>query len=728
MEGVRKACLFLFLAVVCAADDQTSRRQQYMRDLRKILPPSYRNDTTRVSGGDKSWEDWQQRTGELPPDFETMRPQAFLPDPLEGVKTTADWQARRKWIREQYEQWIIGKMPPAPGNVRGVVTSTRHEGGVEVRDVRLEFGLDHKGILHVQLVLPATGKGPFPVFLTNHPRKRPWITPAVRRGYIGVIFNATDPIYGAPDDSDAFIELYPQYDFSGLARWAWAGMRTVDYLYTLHEVDKAHIGIAGHSRNGKMALIAAALDERITAVAASSGNTGECDPWRYTTDPFANESIEQITGRFPGWFHPRLRFFAGREQMLPVDQNMLMAMVAPRGLLITSAFSESQGNSFGMEQGYRSVEKVYRFLNAPEKLGLALRAGEHPTTAEDIESYVDFFDSAFGRSKRPPPRTNLHPFRWADWRRRVSIPPPPKGSVQDRVRWLLGEEPPVVPFPVRETVEGRPLTNAGWLGILYERPIKVDGVVSHALGFGDDLSGDLYMPSKAGGKTPVVIWLHPFAYPTGYSRYAKQTIADLTGMGYAVFAFDQIGFGSRLPQAVRFYDRYPNWSLMGKMVSDTRAAMDALHALREINGDRIYLAGYSLGGNVALLTAALDDRVAGVIAASAFTPLRSSKADDGTEGVRQYSHLHGLLPRLGDYVGKEQSIPVDYDEIMGAIKAPVLLRAPTLDRYAVHSQVVASVEKARKAGARIDLRDPMDVNRFPTAAQREAFSWLEKLR
>ena len=70
----------------------------------------------------------------------------------------------------------------------------------------------------------------------------------------------------------------------------------------------------------------------IAAVIASSGNTGECDPWRYTTDPFANETIEQITGRFPGWFHPRLRFFAGREHKLPVDQNMLMALVAPRAL------------------------------------------------------------------------------------------------------------------------------------------------------------------------------------------------------------------------------------------------------------------------------------------------------------------------------------------------------------------------------------------------------------
>lgn len=725
---MRQACLLLLLVVVCAADDSATRRQRYLEDLRRILAPSFRNDTTRLSARDKTFEDWQQRTGELPPDFDKMPSRPFLPDPLEGVRTKAGWQSRRRWIREQYEQWIIGRMPPAPGNVRSVVTGSRREDGVEIRDVRLEFGPGHKGILHIQLVIPGTGKGPFPVFLTNHPRSRPWIAPAVRRGYIAVIFNAADPIYGNPDDSDAFIELYPDYDFSGIARWAWAGMRAVDYLYTLSEVDRNHIGIAGHSRNGKMALIAAALDERITAVVASSGNTGECDPWRYTSDPFANETIEQITGRFPGWFHPRLRFFAGREHKLPVDQNLLMALVAPRALLMSSAFSESQGNSFGMEQAYHSVAKVYRFLDAPGKLGLSLRAGEHPTTAEDIELYVDFFDSAFGRSKRPPPRTNLHPFRWEEWRKHASIPSPPQGDTRDRIRWVLGDEPPPVPFPASDTIAKRPRTDAGWLGILFQRPLKIDGVRSHTIGFGDDLAGDLYMPAKTNGRTPVVVLLHGFAYPTGYSRYAKEPIADLTSRGYAVFAFDQIGFGSRLHQAARFYERYPNWSLLGKMVSDTRAAVSALKALREIDGARIYLEGYSLGGKVALFTAALDDRVAGVIAASAFTPLRSSKPDDGTEGARQYSHLHGLLPRLGDYIGKEKSIPFDYDEILSAIKAPVLLRAPVLDRYAVHSQVVAAVEKARQSGAKVHLQEPIDFNRFTIAAQREAFAWLEKIR
>ena len=164
-----------------------------------------------------------------------------------------------------------------------------------MRDVRLEFGPEHRAVLRVQLMIPP-GNGPFPVFLTNYPRNRPWVATAVRRGYIGCIYFATDPIYGNPDDSDNFIDVYPEYDFSCLARWAWAGMRAVDYLYTLPEVDKRKIAISGHSRNGKQALLAAAFDERIAAVIPSSGNTGEGNPWRYTTDMFENESLERITG------------------------------------------------------------------------------------------------------------------------------------------------------------------------------------------------------------------------------------------------------------------------------------------------------------------------------------------------------------------------------------------------------------------------------------------------
>jgi dienelactone hydrolase len=719
-----RSLLLAFCPVLLLAqpgDPALARRKESLDLLLKLLPRTSTRITGRINASDKSWEDWVARTGELPPDFASMPSNPALPDPLEGVTTRAQWTARKKWIREQFEHWVTGNFPPAPTNLRAVITNERKEGGVTVRDVRLEFGPDHKAMLRVQLMIPP-GKGPFPVFMTNHPRTRPWVATAVRRGYIGAIYFAADPIYGSEDDSDKFIDVY-DYDFSCTARWAWAGMRTVDYLYTLPEVDKQKIAITGHSRNGKQALIAAAFDERITAVIPSSGNTGECDPWRYATDMFANETIEQITGSFPHWFHPRLRFFAGHEDKLPVDQNLLMALVAPRALYMYSAFSESQGNSFGMEQAYRSVSRVYRFLGAPEKLGLHLRAGEHPTTAGDIENFVDFLDSAFGRRPARRFETTLHNYNYEHWKEIAGAavkPPSPDASREEKIRWALGDEPAGLRYPARERIAGSGMTNDGWLGILFNRPVKIPGANSAPIAFGDDLRGELYYPENATAKMPVVVWLHPFSYPTGYSRYARQQFAPFLKRGFAVFAFDQIGFGTRVEHAKNFYDRYPQWSLLGKMTADTRAAVDALAAVEELDGSRIYLAGYALGGKVALWTAAIEPRVKAVVSIAGFTPLRSAGKD--LEGIAQYSRLHGLAPRLGMFESKPAGLPVDYDDLLAAA-APraVLVVSPTLDHYADAAAVRRAVERA---GAHVQLETPVDFNRLPAGTLDRVSEWI----
>jgi hypothetical protein len=85
-------------------------------------------------------------------------------------------------------------------------------------------------------------------------------------------------------------------------------------------------------------------------------------------------------------------------------------------------------------------------------------------------------------------------------------------------------------------------------------------------------------------------------------------------------------------------------------------------------GSRIFLAGYALAGKVGLVTAALDERVKAVAAVCGFDPLQHTAPGDGKD-VRHYSHLHGLLPRLGFFAGEEARLPLDYDRIL-ALVAP----------------------------------------------------------
>ena len=698
---------------------QSASGDQEQRDalalMLKVLTPTRRAFRHgRISAHDFTWEDWQKRTGELPPKFSEMPSQPFLPNPLHGVHSKADWEKRRGEIRALAEHWMTGRVPPAPDNLRAAVTKETTEGNLTIRVVRLEFGPDHRAYLHLQLLIPRAD-GPRPVFLTNQARNGPWVPVAVARGYIGVIFMAADQ----QDDSDKYIEVYPDYDFSCLTRRAWAASRAVDYLYTLPEVDRKCIAISGHSRNGKMSLIAAAYDERITAAIPSSGNTGECNPWRYTTDPFATESIEQITSSFPQWFHPRIRFFAGREDKLPFDQNSFLSLVAPRSVLMTCSCTEEQGMDFGFEQNYRSAHEVYKFLGAPDRLGLRIRNGGHPTTAGEMEFYMDFLDSVFGRSSAPVAKpTFIFGYTFEDWKSQTGEKSPGRPGA-DKLRWALGDEPAQVTYPLGSKGFG---VSAGWIDYFERRPIRSD-VMKHAnVPYGVGLKADLYTPLQHQGKLPVVVWLHQRAYSTGYSRYAKEPFEELTRRGYAVLAFDQIGYATRVYYAKDFYRRYPKWSMLGKMVADTRAAITAISSWDEIDASKLYLFGYSLGGSVALWTAALDERPAAVVSVAGVTPLRTSKH---TEGIHAYSHLHGLLPRLGFYADNPASLPFDYDEVFRRIGSRnTLLVAPTHD----WCTDLPALQKLAQPFSNVEIKSPDDFNRFPATTQALAFDWLDKRR
>jgi dienelactone hydrolase len=810
---LRRTAVLLGACVLCGlragGADTTSRQRAELDVMERCLLPSRPAQNGRMNAHDRTWEDWQRRTGELPPDFSQLPSRPFLPDPLVSddgprgrpITTSQQWSARRQWLRSQFEQWVYGRMPPPPGNVRAVVQNQRQEGDITIRDVLLEFGPDHRARLHLQLMIPP-GQGPFPVFLTNHSPDNLltarvghdhsfWARTAVSRGYIGCYYQATDPIYGKPDDSDAYIELYPDYDFACLARWAWAASRAVDYLVTLPNVDAEKIGLAGHSRNGKQALLAAAFDERIGAVVASSGLQGEVLPHRYTSDPFAIESIELITGAQPHWYSPRLRFFAGREDQLPIDQNELLALVAPRGLMLYSGTAEPSSSSFGSEQSYRSALTAYRFLGAERNLWLHLRPGNHSVWEEDVENFVDFFDSVFGRHRFPKVENQIHDYDFAAWKKMSGeAVDPAKYPVQrpgeflrgdeghpvstraawqarttplrERIRWALGDAPAEMSVDhidhlteqdppelnPAEMVLGRPQRNRAW-----QEKLAAASMGISSLPYAAGQTATVFYPlGPAGrmraGRLPVVIWLHPFAYDSGWSAKEpwqpsqpdyvldlRPSIDSLVGRGFVVITFDQIGFGGRSGEAQRFYERHPHWSLMGKMVGDTRAAVAAAAALKNVDASRIYLLGYSLGAKVALLTAALDPAVCGVASVCGVDPLRLDTPDRGTEGLQLYSVLHGLMPRLGFFVGQESRLPFDYDEVLSLIAPrPALVVAPQYDRYARIGDVRQVLDPAAKVYRllgnpnALEVWMPPDFNRFPRALQERTFDYLAKIR
>jgi cephalosporin-C deacetylase-like acetyl esterase len=768
--------VFCLVSGAFAVED-ANMGKEYLKQIVSWLPGRSGGAVSRL---DASWPEWLKRTGEMPPDFDKLPSIPFLPDPLildEGGKnipitTNEQWQEKRKWIAEQAKHWLTGTFPPGPNNLEANIISEIKDGDVTIRTVELRFGPERKAKMTVELLIPPfdsaqgrPGNGPFPVFMTQWTH-RGWALIAVRRGYIGCIYAGADE----KDDTEQYGDIwYPEYDFTRLMRRAWGAMRAVDFLWTLPIVDKEKIALTGHSRNGKQSLMAAAYDDRIKAVILSSGGTGAETPWRYSSEPFDNETIGEITTNFPYWFHPRLRFFFGREHKLPIEQNLLMALVAPRGLMLSSALTEDQCNPWGMEQCYQSVRRVYKFLGADEnKVAVRFRWGKHGISARDIEDYIDFFDYCFGRTSQKPPNKLYYDYTFADWQKlsgeKVDInsyQPKDwknnKADIQKQIRWLLGDEPAGVTNPGPKVFANIPATDNEYSGDYLARVIgrpKSGGSVRRMVfgmlfgadnGFGDYLEGNLYYPADANkGKLPVIIWLHEYSYPTGFGRRSEDVINKFVEKGFGVFLFDQIGFGTRIEEGVNFYRRYPHWSKMGKMVADTKAAVDMLTNLDAVDPNRIYVGGYSLGGTVALYAAALDEpaspdsglasrggRIAGVVSVCGVTPMRRANPD--VEGIRVYSHLHGLIPRLGFFVGNENRIPIDFQEIIACVAPrPALIIAPKWDRFAGYDDVRQCVEIAREAygpseAGKIEFEAPDDYNRLSPKILQKVLDWCGQM-
>jgi len=767
-------------------------RRQYLTKLQGILPdvPSFRQ--------------WLDKTGELPPDFDALPRVNGLPDPLKfldgrPVTTPVEWKSRRAEIRKLFEKYQTGTFPQRPKLDRAVVLDETHGKGYLIRNVRLEFGPGGKGTMRVQVMIP-DGKGPFPVLMA--PSLAGWGPQLLRRGYISAGFAGNDGM----DDAAALAQLYPDYDFALLPRRGWAAGMVVDYLATLPEVDMRHIALFGYSRDGKMAAYGAALDDRISAVIPASTGVGGVVPWRQAGERNSGESIETTTRSFPTWFIPRLRFFSGREDRLPIDGNLLIAWIAPRAVLIEYGLNDEVSNTWGDEQAYYSALKVYKLLGHPERLGLLRVPGFHGSN--DQEACIDWLDIQFGRSTRVWDNHFLFPWSLDKWRANsnetLDLTKYPRqaanailsgvSSISDwaakadgirkSITWMLGDEPAMMPpaagrggFPLggrggsglalggrggsgtgrgaAPAVAGRgAVTNSnpgqlvpdlvqwviqrggtsfGWL-----QP-QASQTASKSITFGYGVRGDLYYPANTptGTKLPTVIWLHGYSYPLGYMwvyRNDLHPILALTQAGYAVLAFDQSGFGSRMAETGPFYDRYPHWSQMGRMVEDTRAAIDALEKDPQVDSQHISLFGYSIGGMVGLYTAALDSRVKGVVSISGFTPMRTDTAAKGTGGIARYSVERGLMPRLGFFIGHEQQLPFDYNELMATIAPrPALIVEPQLDRDGNVADVHAAVEQAKKIYAlngaedRLGLYEPWDFTRLPAATQDWIVQWMGKM-
>lgn len=381
------------------------------------------------------------------PDVLTMR---------DGTKisTKADWEAKRRpELKELFQHYMYGRFPAKPEKVTAKVLfedAKALDGKGTLSEVELTFGPPEWPKIYLLVAMP-NSKTPSACFvgpnfggnhlLTTHEKVRiptVWVPDRypgvvknkasaegrgkqadtwplqqiVEKGYAVATFYCGDIQPDRPNVQEGMRATMPAA--KGEARgdetatimwWAWGVHRAVDFLLTDPAIDAKRLAVVGHSRLGKTALLAGAFDDRIAVVIPHQSGCGGAGPSR-SKNPKA-ETVKRITTAFPHWFCANFSAFGDDVTKIPFDQHCLVAICAPRPVLMTNAEDDQWANPSGQFDVLAAAAPVYELYGdktpvaakmpetgtlADTRLGYFIRTGQHSMTPADWKVFMQFGD------------------------------------------------------------------------------------------------------------------------------------------------------------------------------------------------------------------------------------------------------------------------------------------------------------------------------------------------
>ena len=400
---------------------------------------------------------------------EAKIPEYKLPEMLissngKEIQTPEDWiNIRRPEIINLFEEYVYGRFPGTDLKMEFKTAKTDVNAlcGKAVQKNIVVCFIKEGDTLQMELLIfiPANATKPVPLFVGMNFYGNQSIHPdpgiPVTRSYVlndseYHIFNhtATDESRGAdssswpverilergyglatfccgdldPDFDDGFkngvhslldySEINDSNELSAISAWAYGLTAAMDYFETDERINKSQIVVIGHSRLGKAALWAGATDQRFAMVVSNNSGCGGAA----LSIRIAGETVKDINTSFPHWFSKNFHDFNDNENELPVDQHMLIGLIAPRPVYVGSAEQDSWADPYGEFLSLYHAGPVYELFGStsiekntlPEinkplwtgKMGYHIRTGDHGITRFDWEEYMDFADHHFNRNDK----------------------------------------------------------------------------------------------------------------------------------------------------------------------------------------------------------------------------------------------------------------------------------------------------------------------------------------
>ncbi len=214
----------------------------------------------------------------------------------------------------------------------------------------------------------------------------------------------------------------------------------------------------------------------------------------------------------------------------------------------------------------------------------------------------------------------------------------------------------------------------------------------------------LLVPKRATEPRPAIICLPGSFMTPNYGKDGPAGLAgpenrgdpeayglDLARLGYVTICPDHPAAGERTTPGRASHDtaeldrRFPSWSRVGLSAWDVSRAVDFLLTVPEVDARRIGCTGWSQGGQMTLLGAALEPRIAAVASVCGWSPLRGIGGDVAENNVASYKY-----PRLEPFLREERKLRVDLDAVAASL-AP----RPFLDVRATRDEFFANTEATR---------------------------------